>query len=71
MLRKMAAMRAAKDRKRLANPVERPPILKRFIPLQFAIRDKRNGDVSDWIDLRSMRDVARRLSVVRRFYASW
>ncbi len=68
ILRKCAAMRAAKERKRLANPlVERDPKLVPFYPLQFGVRDKRTGDVA-FVDFKSVRDAARRLSVIKRYY---
>jgi hypothetical protein len=35
VLRRMAAMRGAKDRKRLANPVEREPRMQPFHPLEL------------------------------------
>ena len=68
MLRKMANMRAAKERKRLANPPEREPELIRWFPLELGVRDKRTGEVA-WIDLKSVRDAARRLSVIMKYYA--
>jgi len=68
ILRKCAAMRAAKERKRLANPLfERDPKLVPFYPLQFGVRDKRTGDVA-FVDFKSVRDAARRLSVIKRYY---
>ena len=73
MLRKMANMRAAKERRRLergaAGLLEREPKFERYVPLELGIRDKRTGEVA-WIDLRSVRDANRRLSVVLRFYQS-
>jgi cobalamin biosynthesis Mg chelatase CobN len=67
-LRKMAAMRAAKARKRLANPIEREPRMQRWFPLQLGIRDKVSGETA-WTDLRSIRDAVRRISVVLLNYA--
>ena len=67
VLRKMAAMRAAKERKRLENPVEREPKFERWFPLELGIRDKHSGEVA-WIDLRSVRDAAKRISVVLKNY---
>jgi hypothetical protein len=60
----------AREVKRLANPVEREPRYERFYPLQFAVRDKRNGDVSQWIELKSGRDMGRRVATVLRYYSS-
>jgi hypothetical protein len=67
MLRKMARMRAAKERRRLENPVEREPKLVRWFPLELGVRDKVSGDVA-WVDFRSVRDAAKRLSVLQKFY---
>ena len=69
MLRKMANMRAAKERKRLANPVEREPKLVRWYPLEFCVRDKRTGNVSQWHDLRSARHLAQQGALLLRFCA--
>jgi len=55
ILRKMANMRAAKERKRLANPIEREPKMERWFPLELGVRDKRSSEVA-WVDLRSVRD---------------
>jgi hypothetical protein len=57
VLRRMAAMRAAKDRKRLANPVEREPRMQPFHPLELGLRDTRSGEVA-WVPFRSVRDSA-------------
>ena len=57
----------ARERKRLANPVQREPRLIRYHPLQIGVRDKVTGDTA-WIDFKSLRDAVRRLSVVQKFY---
>ena len=67
MLRKMARMRAAKERKRLENPVEREPKMVRWIPLRIGVQDKRTNETA-WVDFKSVRDAMRRLSVVQKFY---
>lgn len=67
VLRKMEKMRAAKERKRLANPIQREPGLVPYYPLQFGVRDKRTGDTA-WIDFKSVRDATRRLSVIQKYY---
>jgi hypothetical protein len=71
MLRKLANMRAAKARRRqeriAAGLLEREPKLKRWFPLEFGVRDKATGEMV-WMDLRSVRDAARRLGVVLKFY---
>lgn len=66
MLRKMAAMRAAKKRKRLAGPPPEPKLV-RWHPLELGLRDKRTGETA-WVDFVSVRDAARRLAVVQKFY---
>ena len=68
ILRKMSAMRAAKARKRLSNPIDREPRMERWFPLQLGIRDKVSGETA-WTDLRSIRDAVRRLSVVLHNYS--
>ena len=71
MLRKLANMRAAKARIRQeradAGLLDREPKLVRWFPIELGVRDKVSGDVA-WTDLRSIRDAARRLSVVLKFY---
>jgi hypothetical protein len=68
LLKKMAAMRAAKERKRLARgPCEEPARFVPWAPLEFGVRDKVTGEVV-WMDLRSGRDVARRVAVLLRHY---
>lgn len=64
---KLANMRAAKERKRLENPMEREPKLVRWFPLEFGVRDKRNEDTV-WMDLKSTRDVAKRIAVLLKHY---
>lgn len=58
---------AAKAAKRMANPVEREPKLVPFYPLQLGVRDKLSGETA-FVDLRSVRDAARRISVILKFY---
>jgi hypothetical protein len=65
----MANMRAAKARKRLANPIERAPIMRRYYPLELGVRDRRTGDTA-WVKLKSVRDAAKRLSIILRYYQS-
>lgn len=64
---RMARWRQAKERKRLENRVEREPELVRYYPLEIGVRDKRTGETA-WIDFRSVRDAAKRLAVVQKFY---
>ena len=66
-LAKLAAMRAAKERKRRANPVEREPRFVRAYPLELGLRDTRTGEVA-WVDFKSIRDSVKRLSVVMNNY---
>lgn len=69
LLRRMAAMRAAKERKRLANPIEPEPRMERWFPLQLGLRDKRTCETA-WVDFVSILDAVRRLRVVRAEYGS-
>jgi hypothetical protein len=61
-------MRATKEAKRLANPPDQEPRMVRWFPLEIGLRDKRTGEVA-WTDFRSVRDAAKRLSVVQSNYA--
>lgn len=71
LLEKMRRMRAAKERLRLqrgaAGLLEREPKMERWFPLELGLRDKISGEVA-WTDLRSIRDSARRIAVVLKFY---
>lgn len=67
MLHKMANMRAAKERKRLANPVEREPKMTRWHRFEFGVRDKLNGETC-FTDLKSVRHAARSLGLILKFY---
>ena len=67
VLRKMAAMRAAKERNRLANPPEREPRMIRTTGLSWAVRDDLTGHV-EWQPLKSARDTFRRVTVLLKFY---
>lgn len=73
MLRKLANMRAAKARLRqeriAAGLLEHEPKMIRYFPLELGVRDKATGEVA-WVDLRSVRDAARRLGVVLKFYSA-
>ena len=60
-------MRAAKERKRRANPVEREPEFVRAYPLELGLRDTRTGEVA-WVEFRSVRDAEKRLSIVLNYY---
>jgi len=71
MLRKMSNMRAAKARKHeqaIADGWEPEPKMVRAFPLELGVRDTRNGDVA-WVPFRSVRDAARRLTMVQKHYA--
>lgn len=71
MLRKLANMRAAKARRRQeridAGLLEREPKPERYFPLELGVRDKTTGQTA-WVDLRSVRDAGRRLSVLLKLY---
>lgn len=68
MLRRLAAMREAKDRKRLENPSEREPRMLPFHRLEIIVRDKLNAFELGSFDFTSVRDATRRLAMVRSFY---
>jgi len=65
-------MRAAKARRRQAlidaGLLDREPKLVRYFPLELGVRDKHTKEVA-WVDLRSVRDASKRLSVVLKNYA--
>lgn len=69
-LRKCANMRAAKERKRLANPVEREPKLVRYYPLEICVRNKLTGEETSWHDIRSVRRVAVQIGLLLKHYAA-
>lgn len=66
----MAAMRAARERKRLERPAPEIGIRARYRhPLELGLRDTRTGEVA-WVPFRSVRDATRRLAVVAKHYIS-
>lgn len=68
VLRKMAAMRAAKERKRLENPPPEPePKMQRWYRFEFGVRDKVTGQ-TEFVDLRSVRHAAKALGLILNFY---
>jgi len=67
MLRKMANMRAAKERKRLSNPRAEEPKMIRTTGLSWAVRDDVTGHV-EWLPLKSVRDTARKVGVLLKHY---
>lgn len=68
MLKKMANMRAAKERKRLANPTPEPePKMLRYYPFEFACRHKASGEFA-WHDLVSVRHAAMALGMVLKAF---
>ena len=67
VLRKLANARAAKARKRAENPPEHEPRFLRYFPLELGVRDKSSAETA-WTDLRSVRDAARRLSIILKHY---
>ena len=66
MLHKMRVLRAAKERKRLENPVDREPKFERFHRFEFAVKDKLTGETA-WHDLISVRHAAKALGLVLKF----
>jgi hypothetical protein len=67
MLRKLANMRAAKERKRLENPIEREPKMIPWYRFEFGVRDKRTGETA-WHDLVSVRHAAKALGLVLKYF---
>ena len=63
----MCAMRAAKERKRLANPVEHEPAVERFYRFEFGVRDKLAREPEAWHDLVSVRHAATALGLILKF----
>lgn len=64
VLQKMAAMRAAKERKRLERgPVEAEPKMTRWHRFEFGVRDKLTGE-THFADLKSVRHAAKALGLV-------
>lgn len=68
---RLAVMRAAKARIRqermAAGLLEREPRMVRWFPLELGVRDKVSGETA-WVDLRSVRDAAKRLAVILKYY---
>lgn len=64
-------MREAKERKRMARgPREEPPRMARWHRFEFGVRDKVKGPAGygeAWTDLKSIRDVVRRLKVILKY----
>jgi len=64
---RLAQMRAAKERKRLANPRAEEPKMIRTTGLSWAVRDDLTGHV-EWLSLKSVRDTARKVGVLLKHY---
>lgn len=69
LLRRLAAMRAAKARLRLEKLPEPEPRFVRSTGLSLGLRDDVSGEVA-WVEFKSIRDAIRRLRVVRREYVA-
>lgn len=68
MLRKMAAMRAAKEHKRLERGhIESEPKMQRWHRFEFGVRDKISGE-THFTDLKSVRHAAKALGFILKFY---
>jgi hypothetical protein len=70
ILRKMAAMRAAKERRRMERePREEEPrgLMVRHPYLSWAVRDDLSGEVV-WMEMKSARDTFRRVTVLLKHY---
>ena len=59
-------MRAAKERKRLANPPEQEPKMERFNRFEFGVRDRLTGEAA-WTELKSVRHAAKSLGLILKF----
>lgn len=59
-------MRAAKERKRLENQVEREPKMQRFHRFEFGVRDKITGEFA-WRDLTSVRHASKALGLILKY----
>ena len=67
VLRKMAAWRAAKERKRLERgPVESEPRMERWNRYTITVYDRLTGETGSF-ELRSLRDAVKRLGLVLRY----
>ena len=71
VLRKMATLRAAKQRQRQARIeaglMEREPKMVLWNRFQYGVRDKVNGEVQ-WRDLVSVRQAAKALGLIKKYY---
>ena len=69
VLRKMATLRAAKQRQRQARIeaglMEREPKMVLWNRFQYGVRDKVNGEV-EWRDLVSVRQAAKALGLIKK-----
>ena len=66
MLAKMRRMREAKERKRMANPVEPEPRMEKWNRFEVIVVDRLTGERGSF-ELRSLRDAGRRLAAVVRW----
>jgi hypothetical protein len=64
---RMTRARDAKAAKRMSGPAPEPKRGERVYPLQLGVRNKATGETA-WTDLRSVRDAAKRLAVVLKYY---
>ena len=68
VLEKMRRLRAAKERKRMERgPVDEEPKMQRWNRFEIAVTDRLTGETGRF-ELRSLRDVQRRLAAVMRYY---
>lgn len=72
VLRKMATMRAAKERKRqeriAAGLIDDPePKMERWHRFEFGVRDKQTGETA-WHDLVSIRHASKALGLILKYY---
>ena len=61
-----ANMRAAKAQKRMENPPEHEPKMQRWNRFEITVRDRLTGETGSF-ELRSLRDMVKRLSAVVKY----
>lgn len=66
-LERLAAMRAAKERKRLElGPRDEEPRMLRWHRFELGVRDKVTGEVA-WVDLKSVRHASKAMGLMLKF----
>lgn len=57
----------ARARKRMETSIEREPKMVCFHPLEFCVRNKLSGQMSEWHELRSVRRIAKQAGLLLKF----